>query len=148
MVPLVVIQDRGGGEPLPLQFKPQSAGIQANVETLAIAPDKRTHRDHRWLGISLDDLLNALTAEPELLTDILLYHVVSGKIPAADVVGLNGTKVETLSGESWTVIVDGETVSIEDGYGEIAKVIDVDVKASNGVIHVVDSVIQGGVPGE
>jgi len=100
------------------------------------------------LGISLDDLVNALTAEPELLTDILLYHVVSGKIPAADVLGLNGTKVETLSGESWTVIVDGETVSIEDGYGEIAKVIDVDVKASNGVIHVVDSVIQGAVPGE
>ena len=100
------------------------------------------------LGISLDDLVNTVTAEPALLTDILLYHVVTGKIPAADVVGLNGTKVETLSGESWTVIVDGETVSIEDGYGEIANVIDVDVKASNGVIHVVDGVIQGAVPGE
>ena len=100
------------------------------------------------LGISLDDLVNALTAEPALLTDILLYHVVSGKIPATDVVGLNGTKVETLSVESWTVIVDVETVSIEDGYGEIANVIDVDVKASNGVIHVVDRVIQGAVPGE
>ena len=100
------------------------------------------------LGISLDDLLTAVTADPALLTDILLYHVVSGKIPAADVVGLNGTKVETLSGESWTVIVDGETVSIKDGYGQIVNVIDVDVKASNGVIHVVDTVIQGAVPGE
>ena len=100
------------------------------------------------LGVPLDDLVNGLIAEPELLTDMLLYHVVPGNIPAADVVTLNGQDVETLSGETWTVIVYGETVSIEDGYGEIAKVIDVDVKASNGVIHVVDSVIQGAVPGE
>jgi transforming growth factor-beta-induced protein len=100
------------------------------------------------LGVNLDGLLNAVTADPALLTDILLYHVVSGKIPAADVAGLNGKKVETLSGEGWTVIVDGDTVRIEDGYGRIANVIDVDVKASNGVIHVVDKVLEGAVPGE
>ncbi len=100
------------------------------------------------LGVNLDDLLNTLIADPALLKDVLLYHVVSGNVPAADVVGLNGKDVETLSGESWTVVVDGDTVTIKDGYGRIANVVDVDVAASNGVIHVVDKVLEGAVPGE
>lgn len=100
------------------------------------------------LGVNLDDLLNALIADPALLKDVLLYHVVSGNVPAADVVGLNGKDVETLSGESWTVVVDGDTVTIKDGYGRIANVVDVDVAASNGVIHVVAKVLEGAVPGE
>ena len=100
------------------------------------------------LGVNLDDLLNTLIADPALLKDVLLYHVVSGNVPAADVVGLNGKDVETLSGESWTVVVDGDTVTIKDGYGRIANVVDVDVAASNGVIHVVDKVLEGAGPGE
>jgi len=100
------------------------------------------------LGVNLDDLINTLIADPALLKDVLLYHVVSGNVPAADVVGLNGKDVETLSGESWTVVVDGDTVTIKDGYGRIANVVDVDVAASNGVIHVVDKVLEGAVPGE
>lgn len=100
------------------------------------------------LGVNLDDLVTTVIADPTLLNDILLYHVVSGTVPAADVVGLNGKDVETLSGESWTVVVDGENVTIEDGYGSIATVVDVDVAASNGVIHVVDRVLQGAVPAE
>jgi len=100
------------------------------------------------LGVNLDDHINTLIADPALLKDVLLYHVVSGNVPAADVVGLNGKDVETLSGESWTVVVDGDTVTIKDGYGRIANVVDVDVAASNGVIHVVDKVLEGAVPGE
>lgn len=98
------------------------------------------------LGVSLDDAVKGLIADPELLTAALLYHVVPGKIPAADVVALNGQAVETLTGETWTVIVNGETVSIEDGFGRIVKVIDVDVPASNGVIHVIDNVLEGAEP--
>ncbi len=97
------------------------------------------------LGVNLDDLIAEVIADPELLTDMLLYHVVSGNLPATEVVTLNGQKVETLSGEGWTVIVDGDNVSIEDGFGRFAKVIDVDVAASNGVIHVIDNVLQGAV---
>ena len=98
------------------------------------------------LGVNLDDLLNTLANDPALLKDVLLYHVVSGKVPAADVVGLNGQDVTTLSGESWTVVVDGENVTIKDGYGRVANVVDVDLAASNGVIHVVDRVLEGAIP--
>ena len=98
------------------------------------------------LGVNVDDLLNTLANDPALLKDVLLYHVVSGKVPAADVVGLNGQDVTTLSGESWTVVVDGENVTIKDGYGRVANVVDVDLAASNGVIHVVDRVLEGAIP--
>lgn len=98
------------------------------------------------LGVPLDEVVKGLTADPELLTTALLYHVVPGDIPAAEVVALNGQKVETLSGEPWTVIVKGETVSIKDGFGRIVNVTDVDVPASNGVIHAIDNVLEGAEP--
>lgn len=98
------------------------------------------------LGVPLADLAAALTADTELLTDILTYHVVSGNVPSSDVVTLNGQAVETLSGESFTVNVDGETVSITDGAGRKVNVIDVDVEASNGVIHVLENVLLPALP--
>ena len=98
------------------------------------------------LGIPLEDLLQTLIANRALLTDILLYHVVPGNLSAADVVALDGQKVETLAGEKWTVLVDGENVSVKDGYGQVVNVIDVDVAASNGVIHVVDRPFNGAMP--
>ena len=68
------------------------------------------------------------------LTAILTYHVVSGKVMAEDVVGL--TSAKTLEGSTIDIAVDGGTVMI-DG----AKVVQADVSATNGVIHVIDSVI-------
>lgn len=68
------------------------------------------------------------------LQNILKYHVVSGKVMAADVVKLNSAK--TLLGQNVIVKVDGNSVMI-DG----AKVTATDIKCSNGVIHVIDSVI-------
>ncbi len=81
---------------------------------------------------TIDALLNDIPA----LTDILLYHVVSGSVPAADVVGLDGVSVETLSGKSVMV-----KVSMGDVYINDSKVIITDIMASNGIIHVVDAVI-------
>lgn len=98
------------------------------------------------LGVTLDELAEVLTGDTDLLTDILLYHVVDGEVPAATVVTLDGESVETLSGESFVVNVDGETVSITDGAGRTVGVIDVDVEASNGVIHVLDNVILPALP--
>jgi uncharacterized surface protein with fasciclin (FAS1) repeats len=73
----------------------------------------------------------------EQLTDILLYHVVSGEVVAADVAGLSGQMVDTLlSGKQIEVAVEGGTVAIND-----ATVIITDVLASNGVIHVIDAVL-------
>ena len=72
----------------------------------------------------------------EMLVKILTYHVVSGRVMAADVVKLkNGTKVKTLNGKSLTVgLKKGVMV-------DKANVVKTDIKASNGVIHVIDSVI-------
>lgn len=98
------------------------------------------------LGVTLDELAEVLTGDIDLLTEILLYHVVDGEVPAATVVTLDGESVETLSGASFVVNVDGETVTITDGAGRTVGVIDVDVEASNGVIHVLDNVILPALP--
>ena len=68
------------------------------------------------------------------LTAILTYHVVSGKVMAADVVKLKEAK--TVQGESAKVMVMGGKVMVDN-----ANVVKTDIAASNGVIHVIDSVL-------
>jgi len=68
------------------------------------------------------------------LVDVLTYHVVAGKVMAADVVNLSEAK--TVNGSDIAIEVKDGTVRIDD-----ATVIAADVAASNGVIHVIDSVI-------
>ncbi len=71
----------------------------------------------------------------EQLKSILLYHVVSGKVLASDVVTL--TSAETVLGEDVTIKVEDGKVFLND----TVEVIITDVEASNGVIHVIDSVL-------
>lgn len=79
--------------------------------------------------------LDALLADPEALADILTYHVVSGEVLAADVVGL--TSATTVQGSDIAIeVVDGSVV-----LNGSATVVVTDVPASNGVIHVIDAVI-------
>ena len=68
------------------------------------------------------------------LAAILTYHVVPGRVMAADVARLK--EARTVNGEMVDVMVDGGSVMIND-----AKVTAADVAASNGVIHVIDTVI-------
>lgn len=68
------------------------------------------------------------------LVAVLTYHVVSGKVTAADVVKLDSAK--TVQGQSVTIKSSNGNVMIND-----AKVIIADVEASNGVIHVIDTVL-------
>ena len=80
--------------------------------------------------------LDAILKDKKLLTAILTYHVVPGKVMAADVVKLkDGTKVKTVQGASITVGLKGG-VTVDK-----AKVVKTDIEASNGVIHVIDTVI-------
>lgn len=71
--------------------------------------------------------------QKDKLTEILMYHVVPGKIMAGDIAPMN---VTTAGGKEATFTVDGQTVMING-----VKVIKSDVVASNGVIHVIDKVL-------
>ena len=75
------------------------------------------------------------------LSDILKYHVVAGKVTAADVVKLNGQKVKTVQVAELTVEVSGGKVALVDATGNRVNVVTTDVAASNGVIHVIDGVL-------
>jgi len=82
---------------------------------------------------TLDTLL--LPENKQKLTDILLYHVVPGKVMAADVVDLSSTS---------TVLGKDATIKVEDGkvfLNNTTQVIITDIETSNGVIHVIDSVL-------
>lgn len=78
--------------------------------------------------------VESLLKDIPALTNILLYHVVSGKVMAADVVNLKSAT--TLQGKDIQIKVEGDKVMIND-----AQVIITDIEAANGVIHVIDSVI-------
>lgn len=79
-----------------------------------------------------DEKLKAVLADKELLKKVLLAHVVVGKaVMAKDAMGLDGKEVN-----GFTVKAGGDGVMIGD-----AKVIKTDIKATNGVIHVIDTVL-------
>ena len=78
--------------------------------------------------------LEALLKDQAKLKEVLTYHVVAGKVTAADVVKLKDAK--TVQGQSLKIAVNGSNVSVDN-----AKVIKTDVAASNGVIHVIDTVL-------
>ncbi len=78
--------------------------------------------------------LDALLKDKAKLAAVLTYHVVSGTVMAADVVKL--TSAKTVQGGSAKVHVMGGKVMIDN-----ANVVKTDIAASNGVIHVIDSVI-------
>ncbi len=80
------------------------------------------------------------------LAKILTYHVVSGNIDAkavmAAIKGGNGKAVLTMvSGGKLTASLDGGKVKLTDENGASAYVVAVDLKGSNGVVHVIDSVV-------
>ncbi|MGH8948695.1 MAG: fasciclin domain-containing protein [Acidimicrobiia bacterium] len=78
--------------------------------------------------------LDGLLADTEALSQVLLYHVVPGKVTADQVVELESA--ETVEGGSVAIRVEDGTVFVND-----AQVIATDVLTSNGVIHVIDKVI-------
>lgn len=81
--------------------------------------------------------LDALLADKVKLKAVLLYHVVSGNVAAADVMKMaDGAQVKTVGGSAFTLGLKGGKVKVD-----AANVTKTDIKASNGVIHVIDAVI-------
>ena len=83
------------------------------------------------------DTINALLADPEALTDILLYHVLAdANVDSGTAISLAGTSVQAAN-------EDDLQISLTDGslFINTSKVITADVVATNGTIHVIDSVL-------
>lgn len=81
------------------------------------------------------DALNAVLADTDLLTTVLLYHVVGGKALASDVVGVDSLR--PLAGGNFRVEVRDGKVYLND----TIQIIITDIMATNGVIHVIDGVL-------
>ena len=80
--------------------------------------------------------VEALLADKEKLASILTFHVLSAKVMAADVVKANGATPTTVNGLPLDIVVrDGKV------YVNGSQVVTADIKASNGVIHVIDTVL-------
>jgi uncharacterized surface protein with fasciclin (FAS1) repeats len=80
------------------------------------------------------------------LTKILTYHVVSGRLSSADLkktagMGMGKNTLKTVQGETLTVTAKGGAVWLTDAKGGMSKVTIANVNQSNGVIHVVDTVL-------
>lgn len=80
------------------------------------------------------------------LTSILTYHVVPGKVSAEELMkmikdGKGKAALKTVNGESLTATMKGKKVELMDAKGNTATVTIPDVNQSNGVIHVIDTVL-------
>ena len=80
--------------------------------------------------------VEALLADKAQLTAILTYHVVPGKVTAADVIKMGKGNPATVNGQTLAIMVDGGKVYVNN-----ATVVAADVMATNGVIHVIDTVV-------
>lgn len=83
---------------------------------------------------TVDDLLKP--ENKDALTNILLYHVAKGNLSAKDVANLDGKDLTLANGKTAKITVKNGEVFIND-----AKVIITDIKAKNGVIHAIDTVL-------
>ena len=105
---------------------------------------RRTKRFEKLPAGTVDTLL-----KPEnkaKLTKILTYHVIAGKLSAAKLaaeINQGGGKapLKTVNGETLTAMMNGKMIALKDHSGNTSTVTITDVNQSNGVIHVIDSVL-------
>lgn len=89
------------------------------------------------LGLAPTDLIS----QPDLVADLLRYHVFDGAFTSDVVVTLDGVAAPSLQGEEVTVSVDGDTVNLLSANPSPATVTAVDIQACNGVIHAIDNMM-------
>ena len=100
-------------------FAPTNAAFAALLAELKLSPEQ-------------------LLADKALLTKVLTYHVLPGRVLASDI--KEGAQAATVQGETFTLSLMGGA-SITDARGRKANIVATNVQASNGVIHVIDKVI-------
>lgn len=89
--------------------------------------------DEAFAKIS-EDQLESLLANKTQLTAVLTYHVAAGNVMSTDLT--DGMAVATVQGKNVTITLDNSSVMVND-----AKVVQADIKCSNGVIHAIDTVL-------
>jgi len=82
--------------------------------------------------------LDALLADTEALREVLLQHVITAEVNSVSAYSLNGTNVGTASGNDVGILIDANTGSLQFGG---ANVIITDIYTTNGIIHVIDTVV-------
>lgn len=82
------------------------------------------------------DKLDALLKDKAALRNVLLYHVIAGKLTAADFAKLNGKGRKTVEGSDARIMMMGPTVMV--GSATITKA---DIVARNGIVHIIDTVL-------
>lgn len=87
------------------------------------------------------DTIDALLADTDTLTDILTYHVLSGEVDAESAIGLAGTTVEMVNGDSVGLSLSGDNLLVNT-----ATVTMTDIQTDNGIIHVIDAVLMPPAP--
>ncbi|MEM6982808.1 MAG: fasciclin domain-containing protein, partial [Pseudomonadota bacterium] len=83
-----------------------------------------------------EETINNLLADPDTLSSILTYHVISGRVDAQAAIGLAGSTVETVNGQSIALSLNGESLLVNT-----STVTMTDIKTDNGIIHVIDAVL-------
>lgn len=73
------------------------------------------------------------------LVKLLTYHIVAGTVGSADL--SNNQEITTVQGDLLTVSIEGDVVRLVDRLGNVTPVIEADITASNGVVHIVESVL-------
>ncbi|MEM9955710.1 MAG: fasciclin domain-containing protein [Chloroflexota bacterium] len=111
------------------------ATLQGSDDVTVFAPTDEAFENLLFsTGLTAEDLLSS-----PLLTDILLYHVVAGRVTANDVIAQNGNLISTVldDGAIAVSVADDGTVLLND----VVAVTQTDIVASNGIIHVIDDVL-------
>lgn len=115
----------------------QAAGLDAVLadETQEFTVFAPTDAAFEMLG---EETINTLLANPEVLSSILLQHVVPGTVNSITAFSAVGTAVETASGASIPVSLNAETDLLTFGG---ANIVTTDIYTTNGIIHVIDMVV-------
>lgn len=113
----------------------------AGLDSMLMADDKYTvfaPTDDAFAALltKLDITKEELLADEATLKSVLPYHVVPMVVKAADIP--YGDDIETANGQSFTISEDNV---ITDASGNTANIIDTDMMATNGVVHVIDTVL-------
>lgn len=122
-------------------FSTLTAALEATGLSTVLANTDQTYTLFAPTNAAFDalggDTVNALLADTDRLTDILLYHVISEQsVDSATAIGLAGTSIASANSDTLDISLDGAALMIND-----ATVTRADINTSNGLIHEIDTVL-------